>query len=235
MKVPRRSSSYAVCSSSCVFITIGPCHATCSCSGCPDTSKNRMPCAPAFTVISSPESNRTRERFPVSWGLSLPASRPPADTRSVRTPCGADASRKLPLPSNTYANACRDTFHRAALAPEIARHDARAGAVVVYDLRDFLGMNVLIARIGHLEAARQIRPQLKAVHPAALVALRHLLVQNAAARGHPLHVAGTHAAAVAQAVAVLDTTAQHVGDRLDAAMRMPRKAGEIVLGVLVAE
>src|SRR5207244_4861595 len=102
-------------------------------------------------------------------------------------------------------------------------------------LRDFLGVNVLIARIGHLEAARQIRPQLEAVHPAVLVALRHLLVQNAAAGGHPLHVARTHAAAIAKAVAVLDATAQHIGDRLDTTMRMPRKAGEVVLGVLVTE
>ena len=36
------------------------------------------------------------------------------------------------------------------------------------------------------------------------VALRHLLMQDAAAGGHPLHVAGAERAAVAEAVAVLD-------------------------------
>ncbi len=43
MNVPARSSSAAVRSSSCVFITIGPCQATGSSSGRPDTSRKRMP------------------------------------------------------------------------------------------------------------------------------------------------------------------------------------------------
>ena len=42
-------------------------------------------------------------------------------------------------------------------------------------------------------------------------------------------------AAVAQAVAVLDGAGEHVGDGLDAAMRMPREPGEVVGGTLVAE
>src|SRR6185295_16825147 len=68
-----------------------------------------------------------------------------------------------------------------------------------------------------------------------LIALRHLLVEDAAARSHPLHVAGAEAAAIAEAVAVRHLTGEDVGDRLDAAMRMPREAGEIVGRVLVAE
>ena len=52
---------------------------------------------------------------------------------------------------------------------------------------------------------------------------------------HPLHVAGAEAAAVAEAVAVLDVAGEHVGDGLDAAVRMPREAGEIVVRVVVAE
>ena len=67
------------------------------------------------------------------------------------------------------------------------------------------------------------------------VALRHLLVQNAAAGRHPLHVAGGHLALVAQAVAVLDRAGQHVGDRLDPAMRMPGKSRQVILRVVVAE
>ena len=60
-------------------------------------------------------------------------------------------------------------------------------------------------------------------------------MQDAAPRGHPLHVARSHGPAVAQAVPVLHAAAQHVGDRLDTAVRMPWKSREIVLGVLVAE
>ena len=67
------------------------------------------------------------------------------------------------------------------------------------------------------------------------IALRHLLVHDAAARRHPLHVARAEAAAIAEAVAVIDRAGQDVGDRLDAAMRMPREAREVILGPLVAE
>ena len=65
-------------------------------------------------------------------------------------------------------------------------------------------MNVLVAGIGHLERPRQVGPQLKAMHAAALVAFRHLLVKDAAAGGHPLHVAGAHLTAIAKTVAVFD-------------------------------
>ena len=73
------------------------------------------------------------------------------------------------------------------------------------------------------------------MHAALRVALRHFLVENAAAGRHPLHVAGAEVAAVAQAVAVLDVARQHIGDGLDAAMRMPGKAGAIVVRPIVAE
>src|SRR6185312_8853084 len=56
-----------------------------------------------------------------------------------------------------------------------------------------------------------------------------------AAGRHPLHVAGAKRTAIAEAVAVVDRTSQHVCYRLDAAMRMPRKAGEIIFGTIVAE
>ncbi len=67
------------------------------------------------------------------------------------------------------------------------------------------------------------------------VALRHLLVEDAAAGRHPLDVAGAEPAAIAEAVAVLDRAGEHIGDGLDAAMRMPGEAGEVVLGPVVAE
>ena len=95
--------------------------------------------------------------------------------------------------------------------------------------------DVLVARRRHLQRRGQVRPQLEAVHAALRVTLRHLLVEDAAAGGHPLHVAGAQRAAVAEAVAVLDRAGQHVGDGLDAAVRMPREAGPVVLGPVVAE
>ena len=73
------------------------------------------------------------------------------------------------------------------------------------------------------------------MHPACLVAFGHLLVNDSAACRHPLHVARGDGATVAHAVAVLDCAGKNVGDGLDATMRMPGKAGEIVLWDVIAE
>ena len=71
-----------------------------------------------------------------------------------------------------------DAIDGALLAPEVADDHAHVRAVVVGHFRDVLGQNVLVARVGHLERARQIGPQLEAVHAAAFVALGHLLVED---------------------------------------------------------
>src|SRR5439155_18079810 len=52
--------------------------------------------SPACTVTSSPASNSTSERFPAVSYLSW---------ISFRTARGSDASRNVPEPANTYANA----------------------------------------------------------------------------------------------------------------------------------
>src|SRR5437879_6528939 len=91
------------------------------------------------------------------------------------------------------------------------------------------------ARRGHLQRLRQIGPELEAVHTTLRVTLRHLLVHDAAAGRHPLHVARGHQSAIAQAVAVLHLAGQNVRDRLDAAMRMPGEAGLVLVGIVVAE
>ncbi len=46
---------------------------------------------------------------------------------------------------------------------------------------------------------------------------------------------GPDHAPVAQAVAVVDLAAQHVGDGLDAAVRVPGEPGEVLVGVVGAE
>ncbi len=118
-----------------------------------------------------------------------------------------------------------DAVDGAAPAPELAADDPHHRAVVVDDLGDLGARDVLVARRGHLQRRRQVGPELEAVHPARRVAVRHLLVEDAAAGGHPLHVAGTERALVAQAVGVVDRAGQHVGDGLDAAVRVPGEAG----------
>src|SRR5581483_7449883 len=128
-----------------------------------------------------------------------------------------------------------DALDRAALAPEVTADHAHARAVVVDDLRDGVALDVLIARRGHLQRRRQIGPELEAVHAAERITLRHLLMHDAAARGHPLHVTGTQRAAIAEAIAMVDRSGKHVSDGLDPAMRMPGKAGEIVARPIVAE
>src|SRR5271167_2844530 len=73
------------------------------------------------------------------------------------------------------------------------------------------------------------------MHSSLLIALGHLLVENAATSSHPLHITGSHFSLVAETVAVLDRTGKHIGDRLDPAMRMPGKSCKIILRILIAE
>ncbi len=56
----------------------------------------------------------------------------------------------------------------------------------------------------------------------------HFLVQQACAGGHPLHVAGRDASAVAGGIFVVDLAVEHDSDRLEAAMRMPAHAARLV-------
>jgi hypothetical protein len=60
-------------------------------------------------------------------------------------------------------------------------------------------------------------------------------VDDAARRLHPLHAAGLEVAAVAHAVAVLHVAVEHVGDGLEAAVRMLGKAGNVFVRVFAAE
>src|SRR5262249_60452281 len=100
---------------------------------------------------------------------------------------------------------------------------------------DFDRRNVLVARRSHLQRRGQIGPKLKSMHTPLCVALRHFLMHDAAASRHPLHVAGAELALVPEAVAVIDGACEHVSDGLDAAVRMPGKAGAIVLRTIVAK
>ena len=76
MNVPLRNSLAACCSSACVFITIGPYHATGSSIGRPETSRKRMPCSPACTTTSSPAIEHHQRAVRRSLAERFP--RPPA-------------------------------------------------------------------------------------------------------------------------------------------------------------
>jgi len=128
-----------------------------------------------------------------------------------------------------------DPFDRAAPAPEAAAHHAHARAVVVGHLGNVGRGDVLVARRGHLERRGQVGPELEAVHTAGRVALRHLLVKDAAARRHPLDVARAERARVPQAVTMHHGAGEHVSDRLDAAVRVPGEALDVVGRPLVPE
>src|SRR5579864_1030167 len=95
--VPFSSSWNASRNCSCVFITIGPYHATGSCSGLPETSRKRMPSSPACTVTSSPLSKRMRERLSACEGGAVSSQ----FTLSVGTANGPDALQNLPEPPKT--------------------------------------------------------------------------------------------------------------------------------------
>jgi len=96
-KVPSESSSNALRSSSCVFITIGPYHATGSSSGFPETRRKRTPRSPACTVTSSPRSKTTSVRSSADVGGFASAQPAP----SVGTASGSDALQNFASPSNT--------------------------------------------------------------------------------------------------------------------------------------
>jgi hypothetical protein len=60
-------------------------------------------------------------------------------------------------------------------------------------------------------------------------------VDDAPARRHPLHVAALQVAAVAHVVLVQHVAVEHVGHGLEAAVRMVREAGDVIVGVVGGE
>jgi hypothetical protein len=128
-----------------------------------------------------------------------------------------------------------NTVNGSALSIVVADDHAHERSIIFAHDRDLQRRHILVTRIRHLERARQIGPQLKTVHASGGIALRHLLVENAAARCHPLHIAGAELAAIAEAVAVVDFTGEHIGNGFDSAMRMPRKSRHVIGRPLVAK
>ena len=80
----------------------------------------------------------------------------------------------------------------------------------------------------HLAPRGQVQPELEAFHDAVLL-LRHLGMDHAAAGGHPLHAAVLQQPFMAGAVAMAHAAGDHVGDGLEAAVRMVGKPGDIIV------
>ncbi len=73
------------------------------------------------------------------------------------------------------------------------------------------------------------------MHPAVFLSLRHFLMDNTAPCGHPLHIPGAELAAVPEAVLVLNRSGEHIGDRFDSPVRMPRETRYIVILPVVSK
>ncbi len=89
--------------------------------------------------------------------------------------------------------------------------------------------DVTVGRVCHFVLLGKIDPQLGAEHQ--LAGLGHLLMDDAAACGHPLAASIVDRALVAHAVPVLDLPFDKVGDRFYATVGVPGKPCQIVLRV----
>ena len=114
------------------------------------------------------------------------------------------------------------------MAGDLARDDPQQRAAVVRgEQRDAAGADVLVAGRHPLLRRGKVDPQLEAVEEPATgdqLLRRTLDVEDAGAGGHPLGVAVGDQAATAVRVLVLEGAVDHVGDGLEAAMGMPRRA-----------
>src|SRR5512143_3057098 len=128
-----------------------------------------------------------------------------------------------------------DVRDRALLALHGPADDLDSCAALRHDLRHLRALDVAVPRVHHLTRLRKVGPELESLHDTVVVSLRHFLVDDAASRGHPLHISRRDDALVAHAVAVLDIALKDVGDRLDAAVGVPGKSLDVSVGVRVSE
>src|SRR4030095_14349893 len=114
----------------------------------------------------------------------------------------------------------------AALAGDHA--NARTG--VDLGLGQTISAQLAVLWAAHLVARRQVEPELQP-GDALGAHLGHLLVQDAAARAHPLDVAGSDRPAVPERIAVGDLAVADERHRLDAAVRVIGEACFVVGGL----
>ena len=100
--------------------------------------------------------------------------------------------------------------------------------------RDLFRLNVPVAGGLHFFSGWQVEPELESPHDPGFL-LRHLRVHDAPACGHPLHPTVAEVAAIPQVVLMQHVAFNHIGDGFKAPVRMGRKAGNIVLGLVRTE
>src|SRR5438094_375907 len=108
-----------------------------------------------------------------------------------------------------------------------SNHPQQGSPIWRAEQRNRVGPNVLVARGHHLVARRQVDPQLQTVEQstAGNQPLRGPLdMQNPGTSGHPLRITVGNDPTAAVGIAVLESTIDHVGDGLEAAVRVPRGA-----------
>lgn len=128
-----------------------------------------------------------------------------------------------------------DTVNRPLASPQLSADDAGDRAVVITDLRYLVPGSVLVVRRRHLQRGGQVCPQLKPVHGPFRRSFRHLLMDDAAARRHPLHGPRAQNPGVAQAILVLHAPGENVRNGLNTSVGMPGESGLVVLSAIVSE
>ena len=187
--------------------------------------------APAAASTTSPSPKTTSAGARTSTALG--PKRPHRDPRR-RTPCGRAApSRETRRPAGASRRRTsarrRDpppgpTSSPPAASPAITR---TSRPVAARRLDETVAGEIAILRPRHLLARRQVEPELQA-RDALGAHLRHLLVHDAAARRHPLDVAGADGALVAERVAVAHFALPDQRHGLDAAVRVIGEPGLVV-------
>src|SRR3990172_6005601 len=117
-----------------------------------------------------------------------------------------------------------NVLNRTLHVTEPAGYDLDFCAVVQYHLRDICAYYIAVAWLHHLVACREIGPELKSTHQAVGITIRHFLMYDPTAGGHPLQVTGGYYALVSHAVTMLYLSAEDISYGLYPAMRMPRES-----------
>src|SRR2546422_115592 len=73
------------------------------------------------------------------------------------------------------------------------------------------------------------RPPRSTLFPYTTLFRSHLLMEDPAAGGHPLHITGSQGALVTEAVTVVHRPREDIGDGFDPAMGVPGEPGEVIL------
>jgi hypothetical protein len=128
-----------------------------------------------------------------------------------------------------------DIRHRPRSSMNLPANDLYLDALGESELGNLGALHVPVAGLHQLVGGREISPELKAVYATLVIPLRHLLVDDAAAGRHPLHIPRCNYSAVAQAVAMVHFSSYDICDGFNATMRMPGEALQIVGGVIAAK